>query len=129
MARKKSPTLTEAEHRLMDILWTAGRATVNDVIKADRKRPKLAYTTVLTMLRILEDKGYVRHEKEGRAFAYLPLVGREEARHSAVKHLMNRFFDDSPELLLLNLLENKQIEPDELERLRQLIDQAEEEAK
>ncbi len=124
MARKKSTTLTDGELRLMDVLWVMGRATVADVVKA-LPGERLAYNTVLTLMRILERKGYVQHEKEGRAFVYAPIVGRDRARRSAVKHLMKRFFGDSPELLMLTILEQDDVEPEELERLRNAIERAE----
>jgi predicted transcriptional regulator len=122
VARKKSPTLTEAELRLMDILWGKGTATVSDVVEALPKRPALAYNTVLTTLRILEQKGYVRHEKEGRAFVYYPVVDRSQACRSAVKYLVARFFDNSPGLLLLNILEHERIDSAELKRLKKMIE-------
>ncbi len=125
MARKKSPNLTDAELRLMDILWERGSATVADVVEGLPKQPPTAYSTVLTIMRILENKGYVRHTKEGRAFIYHPLVGREQARENAVSHLLGKFFENSPELLMLNLIEAKKIDAAELKRLRKLIAEAE----
>ena len=122
MARSKSPTLTEAELRLMEIIWDMGEATVSDVVQKLPKRKALAYNTVLTTLRILESKGYLAHVKQGRAFVYRPLVGRREARRSAVKFVVSRFFENSPELLVLNLLENDNISPAELKRLRKMIE-------
>ena len=125
MARKKSPHLTDAELKLMDVLWEKGEATVSDVADALPKTPALAYSTVLTTLRILENKGFVRHTKDGRAFVYHPLVGREQARESAVTHLVRRFFENSPELLMLNLLDGKKVDESELRRLRKKIQEAE----
>lgn len=125
MARKKSPHLTDAELKLMDVLWEKGEATVSDVADALPKTPALAYSTVLTTLRILENKGFVRHTKDGRAFVYHPLVGREQARESAVTHLLRRFFENSPELLMLNLLDGKKVDESELRRLRKKIQEAE----
>jgi predicted transcriptional regulator len=121
MARSKSPTLTEAELRLMQILWEKGAATVGEVALALPKRLSLAYNTVLTTLRILEHKGYVAHEKRGRAFVYAPLVDRDAASRRAIKHLVTRFFDGSPELLLLNILEDEKLSADELRRLKRMI--------
>ena len=125
MARKKSPNLTDAELRLMDVLWEKGQATVSDVADALPQNPALAYSTVLTTLRILETKGFVRHTKDGRAFVYHPLVGREQARENAVTHLVRRFFENSPELLMLNLLDGKKVDASELRRLRKKIEEAE----
>src|SRR6476660_4256996 len=107
MARKKSLQLTEAEQRLMDILWTLGSGTVTEIAEALPKKLDLAYNTVLTIMRILEDKGYVRHtkSKEGRAFIYRPVVSRRQAGRKALHHLLARFFGNSPETLVLNLIE------------------------
>lgn len=123
MARKRSPHLTEAELRLMDVLWDRGSATVAEVAEALPQDLGLAYNTVLTTLRILEEKGYVAHTKreEARAFVYQPVVGRDEAGRSAVRYLVSRFFRNSPELLVLNLLEDEQLDEKELSRIRQLI--------
>ena len=107
------------------VLWRKGSATVSDVVESLPKSVPLAYSTVLTTLRILENKGYVRHNKEGRAFVYLPVVGREQARENAVTHLVRRFFENSPELLMLNLLEQKKVAPEELRRLRKRIEEEE----
>jgi predicted transcriptional regulator len=120
MARKQSPTLTEAELPIMDILWQKGSAVVTDVV-AGMSDSTVAYNTVLTTLRILERKGYVRHTKEGRAFVYHPVVERGEASRKAVRNLVKRFFQDSPELLILNVLEDERLDEDELSRLKRLI--------
>ena len=126
MARKRSTNLTEAELRLMHVLWEKGSATVAEVAEALPEELGLAYNTVLTTLRILEDKGYVRHTKakEGRAFVYRPLMDREEASRNAVRHVINRFFRDSPELLVLNLLQDRDLSDQELQRIRQLIEES-----
>ncbi len=105
----------------MNVLWTKGHGTVGDIVEALDTKPALAYSTVLTTLRILEAKGYVRHEKEGRAFVYEPAVAHEEASTGAVKHLLSRFFNDSPELLLASLLRDERIGRKELNRLKRLI--------
>jgi predicted transcriptional regulator len=120
MARKQSPTLTEAELPIMDILWQKGSAVVTDVVGA-LSNSAVAYNTVLTTLRILERKGYVRHTKEGRAFVYHPVVERGEASRKAVRNLLKRFFQDSPELLILNVLEDEQLDEIELAKLKRLI--------
>jgi predicted transcriptional regulator len=121
MARKKTPTLTEAEYRLMDILWTAGPLSVADVVERVGD-PPLAYNTVLTTLRILEQKAYVRHRAAGRAFIYRAAIGREEAQRDVVNHVVSRFFGGSPRELMLNLIASEQIDDAELARLRELID-------
>jgi predicted transcriptional regulator len=123
LARRKSLNLTDAELRLMEVLWEKGSATVSGVVEALPNKVSLAYSTVITTLRILETKGYLKHTKDGRAFVYQPIVARHEARQSAVTHLVRRFFEGSPERLMLSLLEEKKIDPKELGRLRKLIDQ------
>lgn len=109
----------------MNVLWEQGPSTVSEVQKSLPKRERAAYTTVLTMLRILEEKGYLEHEQNGRAFVYRPLVGREAARRSSVSHLVGRLFDGSPGALVLNVLENEELTPEELAQLRELIAKAE----
>jgi predicted transcriptional regulator len=123
VARKKSPNLTESELRLMEVIWKKGKATVADVAEALPKSLDLAYNTVLTTLRILEDKGYVRHTtaKDSRAFIYSPLVSRAQASHRAVQHLLSRFFGDSAEALVLNLIEDEELSGAELKRVRELL--------
>jgi predicted transcriptional regulator len=125
MARKKTAGLTDAELRLMEVLWKTGPATVNDVADALPEDPPLAYSTVLTTLRILETKGYLKHTKDGRAFLYEAVVAREQACENAVTHLLRRFFENSPELLVLNLIDAKKISARELKRLRKRIEEVE----
>jgi predicted transcriptional regulator len=115
--------LTDGELRIMRALWDAGQGTVGAIAGRIEGAPRPAYNTVLTMLRILETKGYVRHEKDGRAFLYAPLVGEREARRRALSHLLQRFFDGSRELLVLDLLGHDRATPAELERLKAVIDQ------
>ena len=123
MPRKQSPTLTEAELRLMDLLWLNGPGTVQQVQNWLPDHQPLAYNSVLTTIRVLERKGYVRHAKDGRAHLYEPLVKREEATRSEISHLLNRFFGNSRELLMLNMLEDETLDADELKKLRDLIDE------
>ncbi|HET9393357.1 MAG TPA: BlaI/MecI/CopY family transcriptional regulator [Candidatus Rubrimentiphilum sp.] len=124
MARKKSPTLTEAELRLMEVLWDKRHATVAEVTEA-LPPPPIAYNTVLTTMRILEQKGYVSHKEEGRAYLYTPLVDREEAAQSAVGLLLNRFFGNKSAELALRLIESERPTEVELQRLKSLIEQYE----
>jgi len=118
---KKSPTLTEAELRLMDVLWQKGPATVQEILAALPQQKPLAYNSVLTIVRILERKGYVRHEKQGRAFVYSPVVERQEATRSEIRRLVQRFFQNSHELLVLNILEEESFDAGELKRLREML--------
>lgn len=108
----------------MHVLWDRGAAGVADVVRALPGKPRPSYTAVQTLLRILEMKGYVTHEKIGRRFVYKPLVQRNEARRHALQHLLLRLFDNSPSLLVLNVLEDETIEPSELARLRHAIERA-----
>jgi predicted transcriptional regulator len=121
MPPKPSNTLTEAELRLMKILWRRGDSAVNDLVDAMPEGETIAYNSVLTTVRILEQKGYVEHRQQGRAFVYRPCVAENEANQSAVRNLVSRFFGNSREKLLLSLLGDEQISPDELERLKEAI--------
>lgn len=121
MPPRKSPTLTEAELRLMEVLWEKGPATVHQLQEALLGKPALAYNSVLTTIRILEKKGYVQHLKDGRAHVYQPLVGREEATRSEVRNLLGRFFKNSHELLVLSLIQDRSLDAEELKRVRVLL--------
>jgi len=123
MARKKTPTLTEAELKIMTVVWEKNEASVHDVLAALPGEPKLAYNTVLTTMRILEQKGYLMHAKSGRAFVYRPLVNRSHARSKAVRQMISSFFDESPELLMLSLIQDSDITPEELHKLKDMIDE------
>ena len=125
MARKKSLTLTEAELRLMNVIWEKGKATVSEVVEALESESPLAYSTVLTTLRILEQKGHLQHTQEGRSYIYEPLIDRQQATRSALQHLISRFFNNSPELLVLNVLEHEELDSKELERLKAMIRESE----
>ena len=122
MPPKRSNTLTEAELRLMKIMWRRGESAVTDLVAAMPEGESLAYNSVLTTIRILEQKGYVEHRQEGRAFVYSPCVAEEEASRSEVKHLMSRFFGNSRERLLLSLLGDEEISAEELGRLKEAIE-------
>ena len=121
MPPRKSVTLTEAELRLMDVVWQRGESTVQQVLEALPRRPALAYNSVLTTIRVLEKKGYLKHVKDGRAHVYIPLIERDDATRFEISHLVNRFFKDSHEQLVLNILEDESIDAAELKRLRKLL--------
>ena len=125
MPPKRSNTLTEAELRIMRILWERGESLVSDLVDAMPENTPLAYTSVLTTVRILEQKGYVVHRQEGRAFVYSPSVAEREASRSEVRHMLHRFFGNSRERLLLSLLGDEEVSPDELQRLKAAIAEAE----
>ena len=121
MPPRQSGTLTEAELRIMNVLWVRGSGTVQEVLDSITQKPVLAYNSVLTTIRVLEKKGYLKHLKDGRAHVFTPLVGQKEATRSEIRHLVNRFFKDSHEQLVLNLLEDQGIEEDEIGRLREML--------
>jgi predicted transcriptional regulator len=121
MPPKPSITLTQAELRLMRVLWDRGESTVADMVSAVSDETALAYTSVLTTIRILETKGYVSHRQEGRAFLYSSSVGENEASRSEVRHVLQRFFGNSRERLLLSLLGDDEVTPAELKRLKVAI--------
>jgi predicted transcriptional regulator len=129
MPPKRSITLTQAELRLMKILWDRGESTVAEMVAAISAEEALAYTSVLTTIRILETKGYVSHRQEGRAFLYSSCIGEIEASRSEVRHVLQRFFGNSRERLLLSLLGDDEISPGELSRLKEAIANAPEDAR
>ncbi len=125
MPPRASSTLTEAEHRLMKLLWQRGESSVGDLQAALPEGDALAYTSILTTIRILESKGYVRHRKLGRAFLYTPVVEEGEARSSALRHTLRRFFNNSREQLLVSMLGDGEITPEEMDLLKRRIAEAE----
>ena len=124
MPRRRTPGLTGAELRVMRVLWQRGRATVGEIVEELTEDPKPAYNTVLTTVGILQRKGYVTREKEGRAHAYLPTIDRTEARRTALSLVLKRFFDNSPRELVLDLLGHERLDADELRRVRDIIARA-----
>lgn len=114
-------SFTDRELDIMAVLWEHGPSTVAEV--RERLKDDLAYNTVLTMLRILEEKGYASHEEEGRAHRYFPLVGREAAGDSALGSLVRRLFRGSPSLLLTQLVRHRDLSDEDLKRMRALIDE------
>jgi BlaI family transcriptional regulator, penicillinase repressor len=124
MARQRSPALTDAEARVMSVLWQLGTSTVGDTVAQLRKRRAVSYSTVQTVLRILETKGYVVHDKVARAFVYRPIVDEKQARRRALRHLARRLFNGSSSLLVLNVLDDEEMDPLELQRLKKFIEDA-----
>jgi predicted transcriptional regulator len=111
---------TDRELDVMGVLWDLGSATVAEVQEA--LSDELAYTTVLTILRTLEEKGRVRHEEEGRAYRYHPLVGREEAGANAVRRMVRKLFRGSPELMLTQLVSERGLTPEQMRRMKSLLE-------
>ena len=124
MPPRRSKTLTEAELRLMRLLWDLGECSVQDLVSATPTESRLAYTSILTTIRILEIKGYVRHRQQGRAFLYSPRVAEQDARQTELRHVMDRFFANSRERLMLAVLGDGEVTEEELERLKRLIAEA-----
>jgi BlaI family transcriptional regulator, penicillinase repressor len=112
---------TDRELDLMDVIWERGPSTVSEV--RDHLADELAYTTVLTILRTLEEKGYVTHDEEGRAHRYRALVEKQKAEKSAVTKLVKKLFKGSPEALLTQLVSDRKLTAEDLKRMRQLIDE------
>jgi predicted transcriptional regulator len=119
MPRKKATTLTNAEHRIMEVIWARGSATVAEVVEA--LNGKDAYTTILTLMRILKVKGYLSTRKEGRAHVFTPRVDRDTAARKAVHQLLSKFFSGSPSELVLTFLREEEITPKELDAIQQKI--------
>jgi len=113
--------LSGRELDVMNVLWERGSATVSEVL--EELPDELAYTTVLTILQRLEDKGHVGHDSEGKAHRYLPLLEREEVQDSAIQRMTRKLFRDSPRLLMTRLLGRGELSPDQLRELRTLLDQ------
>lgn len=121
MARPPSPTVTDAERAILEVLWDAGEASVRDVADTLSASKPVAYTTVLTMLGILHKKGLVEFRRGGRAFIYRPAVSRDEVRTQALDHLLRQFFDDSPQVLALHLVEKQGLDAEDVARLQEKI--------
>jgi len=119
MPRKRTLTLTNAEHRIMEVVWAQGSATVADVVEA--LEDKDAYTTILTLMRILKVKGYLSSRKEGRAFVFVPKVDRNTVARKAVHQLLSKFFAGSPSELVLAFLREEELTPEELEVIKKKI--------
>ena len=119
MPRKKTLTLTNAEHRIMEVIWAKGSATVADVVEA--LNGKDAYTTILTLMTILKGKGYLSSRKEGRAFVFAPKVDRDTVARKAVHQLLSKFFGGSPGELVLSFLREEELTPQELDAIKKKI--------
>src|SRR5258708_15001716 len=119
MPRKRTRMLTDAEHRIMEVIWARGSATVAEVVEA--LKAKDAYTTILTLMRILKAKGYLSSWKEGRAFKFAPRVDRDTVARKAVHQLLAKFFAGSPSELVLSFLREEELTPAELEVIKQKI--------
>ena len=128
MAKALHSALTRRERQIMDILFRRGRATAAEVM--DELPGDTTYSTVRTQLRVLEEKGHVRHEEEGLRYVYMPAVARTAARKSALRHLVDTFFDGSPESVVAALLggEASKLSEEELQRIADLVSKARKES-
>jgi BlaI family penicillinase repressor len=116
-----SIAFTTREMDVMSVLWSLGSATVAEV--KDRIADPLAYTTVLSVLQTLEEKGYVRHEEQGRAYRYIPLVDWRTAGGSELRRLLRKVFKGSPELLLVQLVSDEALSPEQLRRIQEMVEE------
>ena len=119
MARKKATMLTNGEHRIMEVIWARGSATVAEVVEA--LEGKDAYTTILTLIRILKAKGYLSRRKEGRAHVFTPAVDRNTVARKAAHQLLSKFFAGSPSELVLSFLRDEELTPEELDQIKEKI--------
>lgn len=117
----ESIILTRQELQIMRVVWEMGTATVKDVCSTISRRKPTAYTTVLTLMGILEDKGALIHNRNGRAYTYTPLLSREQATKNQIRDVVSRFFDGQPEELIRTVLENEEIRPEHLNGLADLL--------
>jgi len=123
MGRKPSTTLTDAELRIMRVLWSRGESTNMEIV-GTITGPPLARNTVMTTLGVLERKGYVAHRTEGRTFIYRAVVAEDRARETALEGVLRRFFDGSAEQLVVKLLDSKSISAADRKRIQKLVDRA-----
>lgn len=119
--------LSKRERQIMEILYQRGRASAADVRAAMKDAP--SYSAVRAMLRVLEEKGHVKHEAEGLKYVFVPIVTRERAKRSAMKHLVDTFFSESPEQVVAALLDTKRLTREELDRMAEMIERAKREGK
>jgi BlaI family penicillinase repressor len=119
--RPPSKTLTDQELEIMKVIWESPSATVRDVYEALRERRKVAYTTVMTMMKILEQKGYLTRKQVDRAYVYRPAQPKNRVIRAMVRDFVNRVFNGSAEPLLVHLIEDRRLAPDEIEEIRRLI--------
>ena len=123
--KAKSPPLTPQELEIMKIVWKLGTATVRDVYEALRERRRIAYTTVMTMMKILADKRHLRRSQQGRTYVYEPTRSKNEVLRSMVREFVNRVFNGSAEPLLVHLLQDRQLSTEDLQKIQQMMEEQE----
>lgn len=125
MKKNKQGLLTDVELEFMSIIWRLNRASVNDVLENLSEERNLKYTSVSTILRILEQKGVLRAEKQGRGHIYIPALSKEEYESRTIRHMVNKVFDGTPVALVRQLLGSIKIKPEDLSELKQMLEQME----
>ncbi|MBX3710265.1 MAG: BlaI/MecI/CopY family transcriptional regulator [Gammaproteobacteria bacterium] len=121
MPRPRQPGLTENELEVMQILWAQAPLTVSDLLNYIQRKPAPAYTSLLTLVQTMEKKGYIKHQKSGKAFSYKPVLKQEKFLISEVKRIAKRLLGGSPGKLVLNLVENEKLNQAEVEALKKLL--------
>lgn len=121
MPRPRQPGLTENELEVMRVLWTQGPLKISDILDALQRTPKPAYTSLLTLVQTMEKKGYIKHQKQGKAFIYLPILQQKKFLLTEVKRIAKRLFGGSPGKLVLNLVENEHLNETEIKALKKLL--------
>ncbi len=122
MRKREKPRLGDLEMQIMNVLWERGPSTVREVLEALTTEPAPAYTTVLTMLRVMQEKGFVGRDETGRAHVYAAAVQERQVKRNLLRELVRTTFRGSPEALLMRLLEDEKLTGDELARIQELIE-------
>jgi len=120
--KRKSDLLTTVELEFMMVLWRVGKGTVREVLDILNEREKRAYTSVATMLKILDDKGYLKSVKQDRTFVYSPTIGKEEYETLTLKSISNSLFDGAPTALVARLVDDENISDETMKEIREIID-------
>lgn len=121
MPRPRQPGLTENELEVMKVLWTAAPLKVAEILDQIPRKPKPAYTSLLTLIQAMEKKGYIRHLKDGKAFTYLPVLQQGKFLSTEMKRIAKRLFDSTPGALVLNLVKQEHLSSDEIAELKKLL--------
>lgn len=123
MPRPIQPGLTENELSVMKVLWTSNPLTVSEIIEQLKRRPKPAYTSILTLVQVMEKKGYIAHEKQGKAFSYYPKLQKQNFMKGELSRISERLFGNNPLSLVMNLIQTEQLSKDDIEQLKKLLEE------
>lgn len=121
MPRPRQPGLTENELEVMQILWTRSPLKISEILDFLQRAPKPAYTSLLTLVQVMEKKGYIRHQKKGKAFFYIPILQQKKYLLAEIKRIAKRLFGGSPGTLVLNLVKHEQLNETEIIALKELL--------